>query len=108
MLSEAYDVRSFTAVGTYDFLRGRPTFYDQGFSFQLDGTGNYEGKVLASNFDSNSAGLFTDITSSIFGAATYTQAAKGWYKLGVMHNAIRFNVTSVQAAKCNNVVGSWT
>lgn len=109
MLAEGYDVRSISAVSTVDFTRGRPSYYDSNsFKFHLDGTGNYEGNVLVSMFDSNSAGFFTDITSSLFGAATFTQAKKGIYSLGQLYNAVRFNVTSIQATKAVNVSGAWS
>ena len=107
MIAERFDVRSVTAAGTLDFLQGRPTWFDSGFRFQLDGTGNYEGTVLATLFDSGSAGYFVDVTSSLFGAATFTQAKKGLYSLGVLYNAVRFNITSVQSTKNVLISGAW-
>lgn len=108
MLAERFNVQSFTAVATYDYIDAKPSLYDVGFRFQLGGSGNFEGKVLASNFDTGSAGLFTDITSSLFGGATFTQAKAGFYQVsGGLYNAIRFSITSVQAANVALVSGSW-
>jgi hypothetical protein len=107
VIAERFDVRSVTAAGTLDFIQARPTWFDTGFAFQLDGTGNYEGNVLATMLDTGSAGYFVDITSSLFGGATFTQAKKGIYSAGLMYNAVRFNITSVQATKNVLVSGTW-
>lgn len=107
MIAERFDVRSVTAAGTLDFVQALPRLMDSGFSFQLDGTGNYEGTALATMFDTGSAGYFVDVTSLLFGGATFTQAKKGIYVLGQMYNAVRFNVTSVQATKNVLLAGTW-
>lgn len=107
MIGERFDVRSITAAGTLDFVQQRPTLMDSGFSFQLDGSGNYEGNILATMFDTSTAGFFVDVTSLLVGAATFTSAKKGIYVLGQMYNAVRFNITSVQATKNVAIAGTW-
>jgi hypothetical protein len=107
VIAERFDVRSVTAAGTLDFINQRPTWFDNGFKFQLDGTGNYEGTVLATMLDTGSAGYFVDITSALFGGATFTQAKKGIYDTGKLYNAVRLNITSVQATKNVLLSGTW-
>jgi hypothetical protein len=108
-LNERIDFRVITAVGTLDFTRGKPSFYDAPFRFQLEGTGNFEGSVLGSFLDPGSAAYFHDITSLIFGAATFTQAKKGAsYFMTLPFENIRFNITSLQAANSLCIGGAWT
>lgn len=108
MANERFDVRAGVAVGTLDFVSGRPTFYDQGFSFQAACNGNFSLTVLATNLDPSSPSNFTDVTSMFGGAAAIT--ANGWYRptLPSMFGAVRINVGSLQAAKVLNLAGSWT
>jgi hypothetical protein len=96
-ISDRYTVRSFTAAGTAD-LGGiqRPSFFDVGANLLIDTNGNFEANLLADHFGD---GVYTDVTTFFFGAATFTQAKKFAMVSGYLPWALRVNVTSVQAAK---------
>lgn len=106
-VNERFDIRSITAAGTLDFIAGRPSFYDNGFSLQIKADGNFELNLLATNLDSATAGNFVDVTSLISGGATIT--AGGWFQApnNKMFGTVRVNVTSVQDTKHVNLAGSF-
>ena len=107
-MSERYDVRAGVAVSTLDFISGRPSFYDAGFSIQVACNGNFSLTMLATNLDPTSASNFVDVTSLFGGAAAIT--TNGWYRPSVpsMFGAVRINVGSLQSAKVLNLAGAWT
>lgn len=107
-MSDRFDVRTITAAGTLDFVSGKPTILDVGFSFQVKGSGNFRAQVLATNLDPSVAGNFQDVTSLFTGGAQLI--ANGWYRpaLPVMFGAVRFNVDSVQAANNVLIAGSFS
>lgn len=95
--TDRYVVRSFTAVGTADIggvqivKRGE----HNGLNILIQATGNFEANLLADHFGD---GGFTDVTTFLFGAATFTSAKKFGFLQGYLPWAVRLNVTSVQAA----------
>lgn len=107
-MSDRFDVRTVSAVGTLDFVSGKPTVLDVGFSFQFKPSGNARAQVLATNLDPSVPGNFQDVTSLFTGGAQLTAA--GWYRptLPVMFGVVRFNVDSVQAANNVLIAGSFS
>lgn len=97
-MSERFDVRTITAAGTLDFIAGRPSQLDRGFSFQWKPSTNARAQVLATNLDPSVVGNFVDVTSLFTGGAQLTVA--GWYRpaVPVTFGVVRFNVDSVTAA----------
>lgn len=95
--ADRYTVRSFTAAGTAD-LGGvqRQNGNEVGANLLIDTNGNFEANLLADHFGD---GVFTDVTTFFFGAATFTQAKKFSFVGGYLPWGLRVYVTSVQAAK---------
>jgi hypothetical protein len=98
-LSDRYTVRSFTAAGTADlggvqgFSKSVPAY---GANLMIDTNGNFEANLIADHFGD---GVYVDVTTFLFGAATFTQAKKFAYLAGYLPWALRVQVTSIQSAK---------
>ncbi len=105
--SDRFTIRSLTAVGTADLggvqaLPSRGNLY--GANIMIDTNGNFEANLLADHFGD---GVYTDVTTVLFGAATFTQADKFVVRAGYLPWALRLRVTSLQAAKYVRVAAAY-
>lgn len=104
--SDRYTVRSFTAVdskllgGVQGFSRAPLV----GANLLIDTNGNFEANLLADHFGD---GVFVDVTTFFFGAATFTQAKKFAFVSGYLPWSLAVSVTSVQAAKYVRIAASF-
>lgn len=97
-VGDRFVIRSFTAAGTADLggVQGANRSTLAGANILINANGNFEANLLADHFGD---GVYTDVTTFFFGAATFTSAKLMASVAGYKPWALRVNVTSVQATK---------
>jgi hypothetical protein len=106
-------VTSLTAVYSGDFVVDRPSWLETGYRVQVIANGNFALSILATDGDNATSGNFIDVSTFVTpvgsGAAVGANITKaGFYYLPrMLFNAVRINVTSVQAGQNVNLIESY-